>query len=317
MQLSTIIDISKPNWNISYSDQLLFIGSCFSQNMYKKMSEYYFRVACNPFGELYNPISICNCLSRLVSGNEFCMDELVEHAGLFHSMMHHGDFSHTTQEATLKHINRRLQDGRNALKNASVIIITLGSAYVYELNGNVVGNCHKLPSNLFVRKRLSIDETHQAIATIINVIHDLNADARIIFTVSPVRHVKDGLHENQISKSTLLCALDYCLSNLDLSLQSNVSYFPSYEIMMDELRDYRYYANDFVHPSELAVNYIWDRFTNTYCAPSTQKEMISLHQLWLDRNHIPLHPDTMQYLEFKKSTEQKLCAFQEKYPWIN
>lgn len=276
MKLQTIVDIAPSKWKIGYEDKILMLGSCFSDEIGEQMKHRYLNVTCNPFGTLYNPISIAQAISIQSSAISYQF-----HDGLWHSMAHHGSFSHASKEETEQAVRESIEMMQNALNEATVVIVTFGTAWVYEWNGEVVGNCHKLPESSFTRRRLSVDEIVAAWTPIL----EKYADKHWLFTVSPIRHIKDGLHENEISKATLLLALEA------VSRQpSAVSYFPSYEIMMDELRDYRFYADDLVHPSSLAVNYIWERFVDTFCTPQTQNELIIQHKRWKHEHHIPLHP---------------------------
>ena len=241
---------------------------------------------------------------------------LVEHNGLWHSMMHHGSYSGVDKEEVIARCEESKIQMREALQQASVVIVTFGTAWVYEYNGEVVANCHKLPANRFVRRRLTVDE-------IVNLWQPILAampDKHWIFTVSPIRHIKDGLHENQVSKAILLQAVDRLISmslSYNLSTETlHCSYFPSYEIMLDELRDYRFYAEDMVHPSAVAVDYIWQRFVETYMTTDTQQEMRILHQLWRDRHHRFLHPDSPEAEQFAEHIKTRLQALQPRYPWL-
>lgn len=192
---------------------------------------------------------------------------------------------------------------------ADVIIVTFGTAWVYELNGQVVDNCQKRPASLFVRKRLTVEDIVYAWCPIL----EKYQTKRFIFTVSPIRHIKDGLHENQISKGILLQAIDaLCKGTV-----GRVDYFPSYEIVLDELRDYRYYAEDMLHPSTTAINYLWERFRIRYMyAQSTADQMHQLHQLWLDKNHRMLHPDSAEAKQFEKQVEQEYIKLKKQFPWL-
>jgi len=199
-------------------------------------------------------------------------------------------------------------DDAEVLK-ADVIIITFGTAWVYELNGKVVDNCGKRPASLFTRRRLTVDDIVGAWRPIL----ERNAKKRFIFTVSPIRHIKDGLHENQISKGILLQAIDH----LQQGAIGKIDYFPSYEILMDELRDYRYYAEDMLHPSATAINYLWERFRIRYIySQSTADKMHLLHQLWLDKNHKQLHPESDEAKKFEQKVEQEYKSLKRKFPWI-
>lgn len=200
-------------------------------------------------------------------------------------------------------------------EEADVVVITFGTAWVYVDNatGQVVDNCQKRPASDFTRRRLTVDE----IVGLWRPIIRKYADKRFVFTVSPIRHIKDGLHENQLSKSILLLAIEKLTDDDPMLSPTTRRYFPSYEILMDELRDYRFYADDLVHPSSMAVQYIWERFTETFIAADTRREMDELHALWLDRHHTLLHPDTPEAEAFLLRVEEKKRALQKKYPWIN
>ena len=280
MKLQTIVDIMPSAWKIGYEDKILMLGSCFSDAIGEQMEQRYLQVTRNPFGTLYNPLSIAQAMQMPA------MPPLVEHDGLWHSMAHHGAFSRPTKEEAEKAVRSSIETMQRALEEATVIIVTFGTAWVYEwsvVSGQqsvVVGNCHKLPAECFTRRRLTAEEIIAAWQPII----ERYSNKRWLFTVSPIRHVKDGLHENQLSKATLLQAVEM-MSNQ----YSAVSYFPSYEIMLDELRDYRFYADDLVHPSSLAVNYIWERFIDCFCTPQTRNEMSIQHKRWKQTQHRPLH----------------------------
>jgi len=274
MKLQTIVDIQPSAWKIGYEDKILMLGSCFSDEIGEQMKQRYLNVTCNPFGTLYNPLSIAQALAMTE------MPELVEHEGLWHSMAHHGAFSRADKNEAEQAVRDSIETMQQALKEATVIIVTFGTSWVYEMNGEIVGNCHKLPESCFTRRRLSVEEIVAAWKPIL----ERYADKHWLFTVSPIRHIKDGLHENQLSKATLLQATEEFRNQI-----SDISYFPSYEIMLDELRDYRFYADDLVHPSSLAVNYIWERFVDTFCTPQTKNELVLQHKRWKHEHHRSLH----------------------------
>lgn len=286
MKLQTPIDIAPSPWKIDYNDRILLLGSCFSDAVGGKMQEHYLPVTCNPFGTLYNPVSIAQAINyRSPISNELL--PLVEYSGLWHSMAHHGSFSHPTREETEQAVLASIEKMQTALEEATVVIVTFGTAWVYETDGQVVGNCHKLPADRFTRRRLTVDEIVGTWQPIV----EQHKDKHWIFTVSPIRHIKDGLHENQLSKATLLMAVNELL-HLPSPREKGgeMCYFPSYEILLDELRDYRFYADDLVHPSSLAVNYIWERFADTFCTNRTKNELVLQHKRWKHEHHIPLHP---------------------------
>ena len=300
------VQIPASSWKIGYDDQILLMGSCFADSMCAKLHEHYFRVEGNPFGVLYNPASIAMAIEMARKSQTIEDKDLVEHGGLWHSMAHHGVFSDVDMAVVLDKCNGSIVALRQALENATVITITFGTAWVYEYAGKVVGNCHKIPANQFVRRRMTVEEI---VATWQPLVEAM-PDKKWLFTVSPIRHVKDGLHENHINKGILLQAVE------QLTKQTGCSYFPAYEIMLDELRDYRYYAEDMVHPSSMAVEYIWQRLVETYMTADTQAEMKKLHQLWRDEHHRFIHPDSMEAKRFLERLGQKKHELQEDYPWI-
>lgn len=274
MKLQTVVDIKPSAWQIGYEDKILLVGSCFADSIGQMMAQRGLQVTCNPFGTLYNPVSIAQAMQMTD------IPPLVEHEGLWHSMAHHGSFSRTTEMEAREAVRVSIETMQRALQEATVVIVTFGTAWVFEQNGLVVGNCHKLPAEQFTRRRLSADEIEALWRPLIT----RYPDKRWLFTVSPIRHIKDGLHENQLSKATLLQAVEAIRNQLSV-----VSYFPSYEIMLDELRDYRFYAEDLVHPSPVAIQYIWERFTETYCTSQTRNEMQLRLKQWKFEHHIPLH----------------------------
>ena len=310
MKLYTSVDIAPSPKKIAYNDKILLLGSCFADNIGTKFGEYYFQTTVNPYGTLYNPASIAKAISGI--GNGVLDIGFVEHNGLWHSLSHHGSFSRADKEDLVRACEQSKVQLREALQQASIMIITFGTAWVYEYEDKVVANCHKLPANRFVRRRMTVDE----IVEIWQPILAAMPDKHWIFTVSPIRHVKDGLHENQISKAILLQAVDRLTAKQLDSPIGGLSYFPSYEIMLDELRDYRFYAEDMVHPSQVAVDYIWQRFVDTYMTADTQNEMRTLHQLWRDRHHRFLHPDSPEAQQFAAHIKTRLQQLQPRYPWL-
>lgn len=283
MKLQTIVDIKPSEWKIGYEDKILLVGSCFADSIGQMMAQRELNVTCNPFGTLYNPLSIAQAINAKISKCENEKIPLIYHDGLWHSMAHHGAFSRPTREEAEEAVRQSIQNMQRALEEATVVIITFGTAWVYQMandqsqitNDSVVANCHKMPEQWFTRRRLTVDE----IVRTWMLITARYPDKHWLFTVSPIRHIRDGLHENQLSKATLLMAVE----------QLNHAYFPSYEIMLDELRDYRFYADDLVHPSQMAVEYIWERFIEAYCTPQTRNEMTLALKRWKRTQHIPLH----------------------------
>ena len=238
---------------------------------------------------------------------------MLQHNGLWHSMMHHGSFSHPDKDMLIARCEESQTLLRTALQNASTIIVTFGTSWVYKMEYLVVANCHKMPAERFNRYCMSDSEIIESWFPLLDQI----PNKHWIFTVSPIRHIKDGLHANHLSKANLLQAIDVLIARAkDLNPTSTYSYFPAYEIMLDELRDYRFYAEDMVHPSQVAVDYIWQRFVDTYMTADTKNEMRTLHQLWLDRHHTLLHPTSEEAMRFRQHIEKRTMALKAIYPWI-
>jgi hypothetical protein len=260
MKLQTPVTDEKCRVGISYSDKIMIIGSCFSDNIGRQLADYGFDVCVNPFGTLYNPISIKQSVELLTSDRLFTEEDCVEMgagAGLICSFSHHTSFARKDIETFLHDANQALDKAREHFRNSNKVIITLGTSWCFRHTGTgrIVSNCLKRSGGEFVRERLSVTEVTQALECIM----DMCPDKEFIFTVSPIRHFKDGAHGNQISKSALLVGIDETLDKTDIQ---KADYFPSYEIMMDELRDYRFYAEDMCHPTQQAVDYIRERFLN-------------------------------------------------------
>ncbi len=259
IKLQTPVEAGRSRAGISLKDKIFVLGSCFADNIGGRMLELGFDATVNPFGTLYNPVSVCNSIARLTSGIPFTEDDCVRMgagADLFCSFSHHTSFARRTKEDFLQHANASLEAASRRWKEATKVIITLGTAWIYEYvrSGEVVSNCLKIDAKEFTRRRLTVQNT----ATLLMNMLAKHPDKEFIFTVSPIRHLKDGAHGNQLSKSTLLLALE----DVTGKMPGRCEYFPAYEIVLDELRDYRFYARDLVHPSDLAVDYLWSRFVD-------------------------------------------------------
>ncbi len=311
MKLYTSVDIAPSEKKIGYDDKILLLGSCFADNIGAKFGEHYFQTTVNPFGTLYNPTSIRRSIDLSLNRNN--KRYILQHNGLWHSMMHHGSFSHPDKDVLLARCEESQTLLRTALQEASTIIVTFGTSWVYKMEYLVVANCHKMPAERFNRYCMSAGEIIESWLPLLDQI----PNKHWIFTVSPIRHIKDGLHANHLSKANLLQAIDVLIASAsDLNPTSTYSYFPAYEIMLDELRDYRFYAEDMVHPSQVAVDYIWQRFVDTYMTADTKNEMRTLHQLWLDRHHTLLHPTSEEAMRFRQHIEKRTMALKAIYPWI-
>ena len=265
LKLQTPVADEKCKVGISYQDKIMMLGSCFSDSIGRQLSDLGFDVCVNPFGTLYNPVSILQSIERLASGRMFGPEDCVQiGAGdeRWCSFSHHTSFARGSMEEFLDNANRALTAARECFANCNKIIVTLGTAWCFRhaASGTVVSNCLKRPASEFVRERLSSAE----VTEVLRRIATLCQEKRLIFTVSPIRHFKDGAHGSQISKAALLLGIDDflsgCPADLGMDPYRGADYFPAYEIMMDELRDYRFYAEDMCHPSQQAVDYIRERF---------------------------------------------------------
>lgn len=313
MEFSTKIDIPISDTLITHKSRILMFGSCFIENMGKLLVDDKFGVNLNPFGILYNPLSISQAIRILLTGKRFTEEDLLEYRNSYHSLWHHGAFSDTNKDSCLNKINSSLEKAKETLKDADFLIITFGTSYVFrhKERNMIVGNCHKLPADNFERYRLNIDDVTGDWDELIKEIRIINPHLHILFTISPIRHLKDGAHDNQLSKATLLLAIDKLLQT-----HKSVSYFPSYEIVLDELRDYRFYNEDMVHPSPTAVRYIWERFAETYFNKETFKVIDEWQRILLAMRHKPSNTRSDEYKHFLRQTLLKLEAFNEKYPYI-
>jgi len=307
----TEVNIPNSSEKINYSDKIMTLGSCFAENIGKKMSDSFFRTDINPFGVLYNPVSVLQSLDLLMSEKQVEEKDLFQHQSLWHSYNHSSLFSDESAELTLEKINNRLNASREFFKSTQILLITFGTAWVFEdvESGKIVANCHKLPANRFRRYRLDFQQIIDEYNPMLRLLKEQIPSLQLIFTVSPIRHWKDGAHENTVSKSTLHLLVDALEKQFDF-----VHYFPAYEIMMDELRDYRFYDSDMLHPSAVAVNYIWQRFSDTYFSAETQKLKKELEQIRNDLNHRPLHPKSAEYQLFIQHIEKRKAKIKAHYP---
>ena len=289
MELMTRIDIPASEWKIPAGAKVLLVGSCFADEIGEKMVRGGFEATVNPFGTLYNPASIAGSLLRSISEREYTPDspELIqdEMEGIWHSWMHHSVFSSRNRSSLIEKVNVTMREVAHFLREADVLIVTFGTAIIYRLKetGMLVANCHKQPDSLFVRERMSSYDIVDQWQMLLQLLESVNPKLKIIFTVSPIRHKRDGYHLNQVSKGILLQATDEIVNSKSSDHQWD--YFPSYEIMMDELRDYRFYADDMIHPSAKAVEYIWQRFQDTYFDNRTKDVVAKAEKVWQQHQH--------------------------------
>lgn len=293
----------------------MVMGSCFAEHIGKRLADMKWRAELNPFGVLYNPLSISEALMRLMKFRQYGDEELTCFPdGGWSTWLHHSRYSHSVKEMALATINASLEAGSRALAEADMLVITWGTAWVYQLRntGEVVGNCHKVPEREFVRYRLSVEEIVAEYTQLLGRLWALNPKVRVLFTVSPVRHLKDTLHGNQLSKATLLLAVD----ELCRRYPDRLHYFPAYEIVMDELRDYRFYAEDMAHPSAQAVEYVWERFVEHVTDRDAQAFIAEWTKMVRAMAHRPFRPEAEEYKRFVEQNIEKIMALKERYPYL-
>lgn len=310
----TRVGIPPSSFGICYRDRTLFAGSCFAGYIGNEMVRHGFQAEVNPFGVVYNPLSVAIGCSRLLQPIPFDAGDLFYDQGLYHSFMHHGKFSETSAADALSKMNEALATAAGFIKELSCFVVTWGTAFVYRLkeDGRVVANCHKLPAARFERKRLTTDTIVAEWAALLEAMWKVNPSMQVIFTVSPIRHWKEGAHENQLSKATLLLA-EQTLAEM---YPGHITYFPAYELMMDELRDYRFYADDLLHPSNVAVQYIWERFCDTYMDAATKELMEEMKAIDKAHHHRPFNPSSDAHKQFLNQTLLKIRWLQDKYPYL-
>lgn len=308
MNFITPVPIAQSAHPINYDSQIVALGSCFAENMGVQFGYFKFQHTVNPFGIVFNPVSIEKLVSRMVHKQLFTEKDIFFHNGLWHCFEVHSVVSHPVKEQFLSNLNALLDSSHRQIMEASHLIITYGTAWVYALKATaaIVANCHKVPQNQFDKQLLSVEIIEKAIRNTTALVRQINPDCRFIFTVSPVRHIKDGFVENNVSKSHLLAAL----------YQAEVNYFPSYEIMVDELRDYRFYADDMLHPSPLAITYIWERFCQTQMEHTVFPVMDAVDAIQKALQHKPFHPDSESHQQFLDKLNQKIITLTKQFPQI-
>ena len=314
MLFRTIVNI-KPQHNITYKDKIMMLGSCFAENMGEKLQKAKFRILVNPFGVIYNPESVRISVLRILEEKLFTEDEIFEHEGSWKSFRHHSRFSALTLAHFLENANQKLEEAADFFQNIDILIITFGTAWIYTLKESetVVSNCHKLPASFFSRKRLSVEYIVETYAELIAALLKRRPALQILFTVSPVRHWKDGAHENQVSKAILLLAIE----QIRRLFPDNTAYFPAYEIVLDELRDYRFYADDMIHPNETAIGYIWERFSDTFFSAETRKQIAEIEKLLAATQHRPFQPQSKSFQLFVNKNITLLDEIKKKYPELD
>lgn len=317
MQFRTQIPLSKTHNPIDYHSKVLSFGSCFAENMADKFDYFKFQNETNPFGIIFNPVSIEKIIERTVEEKWFTEKDVFFHNERWHSFEVHSDLSNSDRQELLETLNKAISETHKQLKEATHFIITYGTSWIYRNleSEQIVANCHKVPQKQFSKELLLVDTIQKSIQNTINLIHTLNPDINFIFTISPVRHIKDGFAENQLSKSHLFAALHQVLKTYNSKLITH-NYFPSYEIMMDELRDYRFYGEDMLHPNQVAIDYIWHKFSENYIAENAISIMNEIDEIQKSLRHRSFNPESEQHQQFLAKLQQKINVLGEKLPHI-
>lgn len=311
----TNVYVKPTSFGLNFMSPSLFLGSCFAQNIGDILKQRKFPALVNPFGVLYNPISVEMALNRIAFGELLKEDELIFHNDLWLSFLHHTSFSNSSKEKCLANINSSLANIKNQWQQTEHVIVTFGTAraYYHIRSKNPVANCHKIPASEFENRLLSVSEIVNSWSNLLTNLLQKNPNLKVAFTISPIRHWKDGAQGNLISKSTLVLAVKELLQ----LFPSNTFYFPAYEIMLDDLRDYRFYADDMLHPSNMAIRYIWEKFSHAYIADSAKETMGEVEKVIQAFSHRPLRKGTKEHEKFVDKTVQQMLRISVKYANID
>lgn len=314
MKFRTYVEIPEAGFKISHNSRCVFTGSCFAENIGNKVKELKIPTLVNPTGIHYNPSSIAESVKMAISSKQISEENLFEANGLFNHYNFHSDFSDTDKTATVKKMNKSLELLRQSLINADYFFVTFGTSFIYTLADSIkiVTNCHKLPEKNFIRIFLGLEETVAIWKSLLNELKTINPNLKIVFTVSPVRHFRDGATQNQQSKSALLLAIKELVET-----NMNIYYFPAYEIMNDELRDYRFYAADMVHPSETASEYILERFAECYFTESTKEINKKILKIINASKHRAFNPETPDFKKFRISILNQILELNSQFPYLD
>ena len=314
MEFRTTVKTGENRSWLHHSDKVLLLGSCFSDNIGSKMHGALINALVNPMGTLYNPMSIANGVQRLIDNEPIAGQTLFMQGGVWNSFDFHSRHSLPDKQATIERMNRRIEQGHNALKTAQLLTITLGTAIVYRLKstGEVVANCHKVPQHEFERKMATVGEMTDVLDKMLTALHAFNPTMRIILTVSPIRHVADGLDVNSLSKASLRVAIHEAMSRHC----EYCDYFPSYEIMLDDLRDYRFYSSDMVHPSDVAIEYIWQAFQATYLDDRSGLAVARCERIHKRLQHRPMSANRETVERFNNDTASVVRNLIKEYPYL-
>lgn len=311
MQFRTELKLPESERKINHNRKILGIGSCFVDSVGEKLDHGKFAILRNPFGTLFHPVAIETALARIHSLTYYSEEEIFKYGELYFSWDHHTSFSRVNLKSTLEKINNELEFANEFIKNTDCFLLTFGTSWTYKIKelGVLVANCHKVPASNFEKVLLNDQQVKSSFKNIFNMILDINPNAQIITTISPVRHIKDGIVENNISKSRLAVNLFEVMS-----LYENAEYFPAYELMMDDLRDYRFYREDLIHPNDMAIEYIWEKFSDVYFDESTKNKIKIAGKINASVAHRPMNKNSTSYKEFLYKTFKGIESVENQFP---
>ena len=314
MKLLVDINIPALRQPLRYTDKILLTGSCFTEHIADRLAQHHFRIVSNPNGILFNPLSVADSLSGYLQGRQYQGEELFYLNELWNSWDHHTRFSDIDRDTALNRINRTQSEAGNMIREADWLIITLGSAFQYYLRegGLPVANNHRAPGQWFEKKLLTIEKISSALSDMLTLLHEKNPKARVLLTISPVRHIRDGVVDNNRSKARLIEAAHELCSTFGF-----VHYFPSYELVIDVLRDYRYYDIDLVHPNFAATSYVWDTFMHTCIEEQTKQQMAAILELSTAQKHRPRFAGTQAHQDFCRKYAEKARELQYLHPYLD
>jgi hypothetical protein len=314
MEFRTTVKTGENRSWLHHSDSVVLLGSCFSDNIGAKMHGALFNATVNPMGTLYNPMSIARAVQRLIDNEPIAGQTLFLQGGVWNSFDFHSRYSLPDKQATIDRMNQRIELGHEVLKSAQLLTITLGTAIVYRLKatGEIVANCHKVPGHEFERQMSQVGEMVQVLDAMLARLHEFNPGLRVIFTVSPIRHIADGLDTNSLSKARLRVAIQEVIDRH----KEYCDYFPAYEIMVDDLRDYRFYASDMVHPSDVAVEYIWQSFQATYLDDRSALAVARCERIHKRLQHRPMSANRETVERFNNDTASVVRNLIKEYPYL-
>ena len=312
----TEVSLPKVKKQLSYRQNALMIGSCFTENIGNYLKDHYFPVLTNPCGILYNPASMASCIDLLVNEIQITSSDLFYANDLWNNFHFHNRYSHPNQQSALTGMNESLANASRQLRSASHLFLTFGTSWIYreKEHNTIVGNCHKLPASHFSRERLAVEDMTNLWIEKLDQLFAFRPDLFVVLTVSPIRHFKDGSFENQVSKSGLFLLIDQLLNHFG---RERISYFPSYEIIMDELRDYRFYAPDMLHLSEVATAFVQDKFNEVFLDNESREISFTVDKIAKSLAHKPFHGENSSYLDLLSRLEQEVSLLAKNHPGVD